>query len=205
MVLVMYLQPKRLKSVYGNTGFTLAELLIALAILGVIATFTIPKILTATGTAQIKAVAKETASSISAAYRNYSADRPVLATTGLATAGILSEVNYVSASTATAALTGLPQNCTAGTYSCILFHSGAILQYVDANQFGGTANTNYVVFNVDPDGTKGTSTGDIVTFMLLANGRITDISKAPAGATTGGTIAATDYVATTPAWYTWNQ
>ncbi|MEB3286218.1 MAG: type II secretion system protein [Vampirovibrionales bacterium] len=41
-------------------GFTLAELLIALVILGVIATFTIPKILTAQANAQRESVLKET-------------------------------------------------------------------------------------------------------------------------------------------------
>ncbi|MEB3287336.1 MAG: prepilin-type N-terminal cleavage/methylation domain-containing protein [Vampirovibrionales bacterium] len=41
-------------------AFTLAELLIALAILGVIATFTIPKVLTAQADQQKKAVFKET-------------------------------------------------------------------------------------------------------------------------------------------------
>lgn len=42
-------------------AFTLAELLIALAILGVIATFTIPKVLTANQNGTFKAIGKETA------------------------------------------------------------------------------------------------------------------------------------------------
>ena len=45
-------------------GFTLAELLIALAILGVIATFTIPKILAGSSESQNKALFKETISAI---------------------------------------------------------------------------------------------------------------------------------------------
>ena len=47
-------------------GFTLAELLIALAILGVMATFTIPKILAANAEQQKKAVFKETIAALSA-------------------------------------------------------------------------------------------------------------------------------------------
>lgn len=43
-----------------QSGFTLAELLIALTILGVIATFTIPKILTAQQASTYNAIAKET-------------------------------------------------------------------------------------------------------------------------------------------------
>ena len=47
-----------------NKGFTLSELLIALAILGLIATFTIPKVLQTTESNQRKAVFKETIGSI---------------------------------------------------------------------------------------------------------------------------------------------
>ncbi|WP_373531254.1 type II secretion system protein [Vampirovibrio sp.] len=46
-------------------GFTLAELLIALAILGVIATFTVPKILNAQQDSRKKAVFKETLAALS--------------------------------------------------------------------------------------------------------------------------------------------
>ena len=50
-------------------GFTLAELLIALVILGLIATFTIPKVLQSQQNAQYKSSAKEVASMISGAYQ----------------------------------------------------------------------------------------------------------------------------------------
>ena len=46
--------------VMSKSGFTLSELLIALAILGLIATFTIPKVLNSTDTASKQAVFKET-------------------------------------------------------------------------------------------------------------------------------------------------
>jgi prepilin-type N-terminal cleavage/methylation domain-containing protein len=50
----------------GIRGFTLAELLIALAILGEIATFTIPKILSAQQSGQRKTIFRETFATISA-------------------------------------------------------------------------------------------------------------------------------------------
>ena len=52
-------------------GFTLAELLIALAILGVIATFTIPKILDSGSSSKHNAIVKEAAGMISGAFQVY--------------------------------------------------------------------------------------------------------------------------------------
>jgi prepilin-type N-terminal cleavage/methylation domain-containing protein len=194
-------------SAKSQAGFTLAELLIALAILGVIATFTIPKILTATGTSQLKAVAKESASILSGAYQDFATNYSVTSTTGPATTGFLANVNYVAVVTGAGfatAQTGLPVACVTGTNTCLQLHNGAILQYRNANQFGGTAGTNYVHFNVDPDGTKSNTAGDIVTFKLYANGKLTDTTNGTGTTGSGGT-AGTDYVATTPSWFTWVQ
>jgi prepilin-type N-terminal cleavage/methylation domain-containing protein len=55
-----------------SLGFTLAELLIALAILGEIATFTIPKILSSQQNGTNKAKAKEAFSMVSSAYNSIS-------------------------------------------------------------------------------------------------------------------------------------
>jgi prepilin-type N-terminal cleavage/methylation domain-containing protein len=46
-------------SIIHIKGFTLAELLIALALLGIIASFTIPKVLESSTNAKYKAMAKE--------------------------------------------------------------------------------------------------------------------------------------------------
>ena len=54
-----------------NSGFTLAELLIALLILGEISTFTIPKIIYSQQNQKYNAIAKESAAMISAAYQQY--------------------------------------------------------------------------------------------------------------------------------------
>src|SRR5688572_23853183 len=52
-------------------GFTLAELLICLAILGVIAVFTIPKVLQSQQDGKYKSIAKETMGTITQAYSIY--------------------------------------------------------------------------------------------------------------------------------------
>jgi prepilin-type N-terminal cleavage/methylation domain-containing protein len=57
-------------SIILRKGFTLAELLIALALLGIIASFTIPKVLESSTNAKYKAMAKEAAGMISGAYQN---------------------------------------------------------------------------------------------------------------------------------------
>jgi len=54
-----------------NPGFTLAELLISLLIVGEIATFSIPKIINAQQNTVYNAKAKEALSSVAAAYNTY--------------------------------------------------------------------------------------------------------------------------------------
>jgi prepilin-type N-terminal cleavage/methylation domain-containing protein len=51
----------------GRKGFTLAELLIALTVLGVIASFTLPKVLTQMQQSTMRAVGKETIAAVNAA------------------------------------------------------------------------------------------------------------------------------------------
>lgn len=163
-------------------GFTLAELLIALAILGVIATFTIPKILSATSSGQNTAVAKEAASMVSGAFSNYTLTYGIA--TGTTGGAMTSYMNYVSAdsSSTIGALT-----CTA-TAVCLKLHNGGVLQYSTSMSFGGTAATNGIYFNIDPDGA---GTAGQATFIQFANGRLTTYTGNGGAPTSAGTALTT--------------
>ena len=64
-----------MKQRYSQPAFTLAELLIALAILGVIATFTIPKILSGSTDAKWNASAKGAMTMVEGAYADYQIEK----------------------------------------------------------------------------------------------------------------------------------
>ena len=108
-----------------KTGFTLAELLIALAILGVIATFTIPKVITAQQNRQANSIAKEAASMIAAAYQ-----QALLSgtwTTNTASSALSQYMNYVSVLPSGSSIDRDPGNGGTGCVSngvCLKLHNG---------------------------------------------------------------------------------
>lgn len=160
-------------------AFTLAELLISLAILGVIATFTIPKILVAGRNSESNAKAKEAASMIAAAYQAYKSQNTVSTLTGIK--DLTPYLNYVAIDTTSTIDDSYTQGTRACTWTsgvCLKLHSGAYIQYWPTDNFNGTANNNGVPFTVDPDGvvTDGTTNGPgkSVNFFLYYNGRVLD-------------------------------
>jgi len=167
-----------------SKGFTLAELLIALAILGVIATFTIPKVLQASSSGQNTAVAKEAAGMISGAFQAYALNNTVAA--GDKATAITPFMNYVKEDTGTTFAAGFTgdtalQACSA-TLKCLVLHNGGVLQYDTAQTFG-TGTTPAIYFNLDPDGSGNRGR---ISFMLGSNGRLT---------TGGNTVASTSAAA----------
>lgn len=168
-------------------GFTLAELLIALAILGVIATFTIPKIILTQQSSSNTAKVKETASAVAAAFQTLQYQNQLSATTK--PSDLMPFLNSVatltSGETIDARQTGTTYTCD-GLNPCLKMHSGAILRF-GSKQFTSTNQVNTISFGVDPDGvvTDGTTNGPgkTVIFYLYYNGRL-----ATAGTVTPGSL-----------------
>ena len=176
--------PKR-----SSLGFTLAELLITLAILGVIATFAIPKVITAQSNAKKQAVAKE----LMAALANVVNQAKLNSTLTMSTTmgDLTPSLNYVAVDTASS-VDSVPNGtgvvpCSTVGYHCLRFHSGAILLY-DNNSFQVLGGGLAVV--IDPDGVL-TSQQDSLGVMLDTSGRVE---------TYGEALGSTTY---TPTWFNW--
>jgi prepilin-type N-terminal cleavage/methylation domain-containing protein len=188
-------------------AFTLAELLIALAILGVIATFTIPKVLQSQQDGKYSAMAKETMASIAGAYDAYRQNNTVTATT---TPGVIVPyMNYVkvdSTGTVIDRTYGSTTYVCSGGSECLVLHNGARLYYGGNDQFKGTASTSAVFYAFDPDGVYGNTTngpGKSLVFWLYANGRITTWHNAdPATQYNSGAVGPCS--SCDPPWFSWN-
>jgi len=188
-------------------GFTLAELLVSLSILGVIAAFTIPKIIGASVNGQYNAKAKEAAAMVSGAFQTYQLKQSI---TG-ATAGdhITPYMNYVATdSTSSIDLfpTATTRVCTSGS-TCLKLHNGGILMYTNGASFGDTSPTSAIYFYFDPDGqvTDGTTNGPgkSVVFWLYANGQITSYANLKSGTINGPGGAVTANPTFDPSWFSW--
>jgi prepilin-type N-terminal cleavage/methylation domain-containing protein len=194
------------------SGFTLAELLISLAILGVITTFTIPKILTAQQNEQNKAKAKEVAAMISGAYQQ--AQVAGLISSATKPTDITPYMNYISVDTTSLIDShvswagnagGGKCQCSANT-PCLKLHNGGVLMAGYDLSFGGFATTNVIEFLYDPDTIAAGGTVDgpskSVQFQLYYNGFLTSRSFTLAGTRTSagnvGAISTAD-----PTWFSW--
>ncbi len=185
-----------------KAGFTLAELLVALALLGLIAAFTIPKLIGASLDNKYNGIAKEAIAATAQTWltMHYNGTGSSNTTAG----DIMNNMNYVYKDTNTtidSMPTIAPSTCTP-TYPCIRLHNGAMLQAITALPFGGTSSTNCVIFQLDPDGILTDNTtnnpGKAVKFFIYYDGGVTDRVHVRAGTNSydaGG--------GATPSWFTW--
>jgi prepilin-type N-terminal cleavage/methylation domain-containing protein len=161
-----------------NKGVTLAELLIALAIIGVLATFTIPKVLQAQQNAAWKASAKEVAGMIGEGYRKYQLEKgitPSLKPSDLLDSGYINYVKRKTSGLIDRAPGELSVDCANATHNCYVLHNGGVLLVHNFIDFGGSASNYALPFWYDPDGTysgSATGPGKGIIFYLYLNGRI---------------------------------
>ncbi len=192
-------------------GFTLAELLSALAILGVIATFTIPKVLQSSTNGQWNSSAKEFASTISAAYEAYRLENSV--TTTFKAADLTPYMNYVRVDTSATIDSNywgtVVQTC-GGTTPCYKLHSGAMM-VANTNNMAGTTASHGVWFLFDPDGqvteagSPGQGRGKSIHFFLYTTGRMISYGDCQDAATSMSGWAPTcpNGNLPNPDWFSW--
>ena len=155
-----------------SPAFTLAELLVALAILGVIATFTIPKVLVSQQNDKNNAITKEAAGAVVSALTLYKNERGIDASVTMG--ALLPYLNYVKlddTSIVDEVGGGGPFTCSStGAGTCVKLHNGAMIWYWNNVSFDGTGTMNAIFFKVDPDGT--TSDQGAINIFIYTNGRV---------------------------------
>lgn len=169
-----------------NRGLTLTELLIALALLGIIATFTIPKLLFSNTSSQHNASAKEVIGMIKDAYYLYQLENTVTAST--LASDFTPYMNFIDTDSTFGTKIdhrqGMGQTaCNQFTGTCYYLHNGGVLRVSAINNFGGTGEGNYVYFIFDPvAGYSGTTdTNKAVIFDLRFDGRVTTSDQRKVG------------------------
>jgi prepilin-type N-terminal cleavage/methylation domain-containing protein len=206
------MRPHAKRHTLKRNAFTLAELLISLAILGVIATFTIPKILGGFSASSAKVRAKDAAAMISGAYQEYCRHNVPTATTKAS--DILPYMNYVKEDT-TSFVDSLPNltsiQCDGASLKCIQLHTGGILVFYEfaSRQFGGTTPNNALEFVFDPDEVYSGSANDgpskSIQFNLFYDGFLCTRGqgRSPVCVDSNGGCYTTDPIYD-PIWFSWN-
>jgi prepilin-type N-terminal cleavage/methylation domain-containing protein len=157
-----------------HAAFTLAELLIALAILGVIATFTIPKVLQTQQDQRYKSIAKETAAMLEGSLQQLQLKGTLTGNTY--SADLTPYMNYVTVQTTgqvdSQQNSAVARDCSGG-WTCLKLHNGAVLHFWPNKYFGGTDSLRALQFGLDPDGiVAGNSQGRSVMFFLYYDGKV---------------------------------
>lgn len=190
-------------------GFSLAELLVTVLILGIIAIFTIPKLLVVQQNQKNIAVAKEAAHILSGALQTAFANGTLTSSTKII--DLAPYINYVSLDTSGTTLDGIPSIASItcdSSHPCFRLHNGAAIGEYEPNEsFGGTSTTNCLEVYIDPNGIQDTSaTADgpnkSVAFLVYYDGFLTTRDTPRIGSRSSVAVkSAQTYF--TPSWFSW--
>lgn len=193
---------------YKKSGFSLAEILIALGIIALISIFAIPKFRTTADTKMYKENTKITAMDVAKAYNTYKSSNNISSTT-TATDIFENNLNYVRIKTVGQIdrnpCSGGNRSCT-GTNNCYVFSSGAVAHFFSNASFGGTSSNHAIKFRVDPDGKVTGASGDagkVLVFYLYYDGKVRSREQILTDTITG---EGTDSPGTlcVPDWWSWD-
>ncbi|HEY9686556.1 MAG TPA: type II secretion system protein [Coleofasciculaceae cyanobacterium] len=190
-----------------SKGFSLAEILMVVAIMGLLAAFTVPRMIQpSANNGGFNAKANDAAVMIMSAYQALKANGGLSTST---TQGNLTQyMNFVKYDTSGTTIdlyqTGTTATCSAGN-PCMVLHNGARLLSWTASFTGSTTN-NAIWFLLDPDGkvTDGTTNGPGkgIELVLYYDGRIKTTGTAQANTVnslgTWNPVPAAD-----PPWFSW--
>lgn len=191
----------------GQVGFSLVEILITVVIMGVIAAFSVSKLLVPQNQSEYNMSANSAAYMVLRAYETLRANGSLSSTTGVK--DMTPYMNYVAVDTTSSidhkpAFAGsVPCN---STYGCLRLHNGGILLYGTANTFGGTASTNAVWFHFDPDGRYTNSpdgSSKSIQFFLYYNGALRTNVNTRANTVSGG-VTYNPVAGGDPSWFSWH-
>ena len=190
-----------------NPGFTLAELLVSLLIVGEIAAFSIPKIINAQQNTLYNAKAKEALSSVAAAYNAYKMSNTVSVNTRFG--DLTSYLNYIKIDTTST----IDDKQTLGSLSCnvsapggcMVLHNGGVIRYTN-DTLSGTNSTNAIEFYFDPNGTYGNTTNGpdkSIHLFLYYSGRVTSRGASDPNTVAAGVTYASANPSYDPSWFSW--
>ena len=179
-------------------AFTLAELLIVLALLGIIAAFALPKLLQNSKLNQYNAMAKEAAMMVGQSYSLYQQNSVPSTTTR--PRDLVPYMNGVSRPGGFSIDNGNGGTMTCNINdNCLQLHSGAILAFASL-AFPGTDPLAFMIFIFDPDGV---GSEPALRYALYFNGQMTDWGHLKPGSYSGYGPATADPTRVA-SWFKWD-
>lgn len=177
-------------------AFTLAELLVSLSVLGLVAAFAIPKVLLSVSDQSTKAAGREAFAMLNDAFMAYKATKGGIVDSGASGGTLFSFINYKQELTASTTPTfdqGLTLSSAATPTTELTVANGKAYEMLnglvvafrtaDDMTENGTTNKGTLGFEVDPDGT---GSAEPITIFLASDGRAWAAYAYDAGA--GGAV-----------------